>query len=247
MTKHTSRIRAQPNYLEYLMPCVESNLKRDVPEGHLLIQSRIPVRAIAIHLALMCIALGGCTAVSVKPVAAEQRIDHICIQENPRVQVADFVSVMQEGFKKHGISSQVVKGDAPAKCLFTSTYTARRSWDMAPYLSLAQIDIHRDGRPIASANYHLRAGGGLSLTKWANTRSKILPVIDELLRQLPPSSRVVDSVAVLPPAAEAKSQAAEQVSSELVRKLSELKDAHDAQLITDDEYNAKRKSLMDGV
>ncbi len=33
-------------------------------------------------------------------------------------------------------------------------------------------------------------------------------------------------------------------SSELARKLSELKDAYDAQLITKDEYEAKRKTLI---
>jgi hypothetical protein len=35
-----------------------------------------------------------------------------------------------------------------------------------------------------------------------------------------------------------------QLSGELARKLSELKDAFDAQLITQGEYEAKRKALI---
>jgi hypothetical protein len=201
-------------------------------------------------LAILCAALGGCTSVNVKPVSADHRIEHICIQDNPRVQVGDFVSVMQEGFQKHGITSHLFRDDAPAKCLYTSTYTARRTWDMAMYMTDAQIDILRDGRQIAFANYHLKGRGGLSLMKWASTREKILPVIDQLLAQVEPSSHVAAGRPGEPMAAPAaapavvSTTAANPPSSELARKLSELKDAYDAELITKEEYDLKRKALI---
>jgi hypothetical protein len=211
-------------------------------------RSRYPVKSVVVCLLILCAALGGCTSVRVKPVSADNRIDHICIQENPRVQVGDFVSVMQEGFQKHGITSQLFKENAPAKCRYTSTYTARRTWDMAMYMTDAQIDILRDGRPIASANYHLKGKGGLSLNKWQGTRSKILPVIDQLFAQVEPSDRVVATRPEEPASASALVTVAtvtpDPPSSELARKLSELKDAYDAQLITKDEYEAKRKMLI---
>lgn len=52
---------------------------------------------------------------------------------------------------------------------------------MKPYLSHAELQLHRAGQQVASAEYHLRGKGGFSLTKWAGTKSKMDPVIDELL------------------------------------------------------------------
>src|SRR3954470_6536041 len=118
-------------------------------------------------------AMTGCTSVRVQPVKAENRIEHICIEKNPKVEVGDFVTVMQEGFQAHGITSQLVLELVPADCHYTSTYTARRTWDMAMYMTDAQINILKDGRQIASANYHLKGEGGFALTKWAGTRAKI--------------------------------------------------------------------------
>jgi Short C-terminal domain len=199
-------------------------------------------------LLIVTFAVGGCTAVRVQPVSAEHKISHICINDNARVQVGDFVDVMQEGFQKHGITSQVITGTPPSGCAFTSNYTARRAWDLAMYMTDAQIDILQDGHQIASANYHLKGGGGLALNKWDNTRTKILPVIDKLLGQLTPASTIVmttnDAKSTVE-SSQVPSRPADPVSpSELSRKLSNLKDAFDAGLITREEYDAKRKELI---
>jgi hypothetical protein len=203
------------------------------------------LKGCAALLILSSAALTGCTSVRVNAVAAEHRIDHICIQNNPRVIVSDFVAVMQEGFQAHGISSQLVTTPAQARCLFTATYTARRSWDFATYLTEAQIDILRDGRQIASANYHLKGKGGFALNKWAGTRTKILPVIDQLLAHVNPGNRQVVAAGIAAAPLEKVSASSEQPSPELARKLAELKDAFDVQLITQEEYEAKRKSLIE--
>ena len=94
------------------------------------------------------------------------------------------------------------------------------------YMTDAQIDILRERQPIASANYHLKGGGGLDPDKWRTTRTKILPVIDTLLAQVWPSGHVVAG------------------NADLARRLSELKVAYDSQLITEQEYEAKRKELI---
>jgi len=207
--------------------------------------------ALAIRLLMPVIGLGtlgGCTSVKVQPVTASNRIEHICIQDNPKVQVGDFVQVMQEGFRKHGITSQLVRETVPAGCYYTSTYTARRTWDMAMYMTDAQIDIQKDGVQIASANYHLKGKGGLSLNKWAGTREKILPVIDQLFAQMTPTGRVVtaemNSAAAIRSTQSSPVAQVGQPGGELAQKLSNLRDAYDAQLITKDEYDAKRKELI---
>lgn len=130
---------------------------------------------------LITIALAGCTAMNVQPVDRAIGLEHACIQENPRVQVSDFVTVVRDGFDRHGISTEVISGNPPANCEYLLTYTALRSWDFSPYLSHAELRIEREGRQIAYAEYHLRGKGGLALNKWAGTRSKMDPVIDELL------------------------------------------------------------------
>lgn len=131
----------------------------------------------------VCIALCliGCTSVRVSPVASTARVTKVCIVNNPRVSVSDFVDVLRDGFDRHGIATSVVTGPTPSSCEVTLTYTALRSWDFAAYLSRAELRLWRNGRQIGSADYHLRSRGGLSLVKWRGTKSKMDPVIDRLL------------------------------------------------------------------
>jgi hypothetical protein len=123
----------------------------------------------------------GCTSVSVKPVAAGKELRAVSIVENPKVKVADFVDVLVAGFARHGINAKVVKTEDEAKNEYMVTYVAYRKWDMAPYLCDATINMTKDGQTVATATYHLMGGGGLSPAKWNGTKSKIDPVIDQLL------------------------------------------------------------------
>ena len=196
--------------------------------------------------ALLGASLTGCTVVKVQPIGANHRVENICIIQNPRVTVPDFVPVMQEGFSKHGITSEFVTNRAGGNCQYTATYNARRSWDFATYLSVAQISVQRNGQQIANANYHLRNKGGFALNKWASVRSKILPVMEELLAQLPKGSAMATGTA---PAAEQGTpvqltNADPPATTELAVKLAQLKDAYDAGLLTQEEHDAKRKELI---
>ena len=140
------------------------------------------VRRVARASVLACVvAAAGCTSVQVRPVDPAAQMLHVCIQDNPKVTIDDFVPVLREGFDRHAISTEVFGGNRPERCEYILTYTARRSWDMATYLSQASLRIERAGRIVASAEYHLRGKGGLSLMKWQGTKAKMDPVIDELL------------------------------------------------------------------
>lgn len=116
---------------------------------------------------LVTLALVGCTAINVRPLDRSVGLEHLCIHENQRVQVSDFLTVIRDGFDRHSISSEVFTGTPPASCEYLLTYTALRSWDMSPYLSHAELRIEHAGRQVAYAEYHLRGKGGLSLNKWA--------------------------------------------------------------------------------
>lgn len=129
--------------------------------------------------AIAIVAVSGCTAVSVQPLANKPQ--HMCIERNEAVIIADFVPVLQAGLKRHGMTS-TLHDVPPVSCSYVLSYTARRSWDMAPYLSTADLEIrNQQGRRVATAHYHLRGKGGLSLVKWASVKSKMDPVMDELL------------------------------------------------------------------
>jgi hypothetical protein len=136
----------------------------------------------AILFAALALCLSGCTAVSVRPVSVDEKITAVVIRTNPKVAVSDFLDVLVEGFARHGIAATIVPESADAKDAYVVTYVAYRKWDMAPYLVDATINIDKEGRRIAHAEYHLRGGGGLSLAKWDRTKTKIDPVIDELLQ-----------------------------------------------------------------
>lgn len=132
-------------------------------------------------LAVPLLLISACTSVAVKPMDTSTPVLHVCIQRNTAVQVSDFLQVLQDGFARNGVGTEIYNGNRPRRCEFVLMYTALRSWDMKPYLSHAELHLLRAGQEVASAEYHLRAKGGFSVTKWAGTQSKMDPVIDELL------------------------------------------------------------------
>jgi hypothetical protein len=123
----------------------------------------------------------GCTSIEVRPVTAGLNIGEVCIEENTAVIVDDFLPVVRDGFDRHGIATKVYPKPVPRECEYVLTYTAFKTWDMATYLHRAELRLERNGRMVGTATYHLRGKGGLSLTKWASTKEKMDPVIDEML------------------------------------------------------------------
>jgi hypothetical protein len=71
-----------------------------------------------------------CTSITVQPVDASAGLQHVCIKENPKVLVSDFVPVVRSGLSRHGISSRVYSDPLPEECEFILTYTALRTWDL---------------------------------------------------------------------------------------------------------------------
>ncbi len=179
-------------------------------------------------LAITLVALAGCTAVSVEPLA--EKPQHMCIKRNPKVIIEDFVPVLQAGLRRHGIESTLYDS-VPLSCSQIMEYTARRSWDMAPYLSTADLLIRdRQDRRLAKAHYHLRAKGGFSLLKWASVESKMNPVIDQLL------ARAV--VPAPPPALPQTPESARRMSQ--IEQLEALKATHPSY----EEYQRRYREIM---
>ena len=134
-----------------------------------------------LFIALLPFVAAGCTSVNVQPIDSGLNINYVCVEENTKVIVDDFLSVVRQGFKRHGIDTKVVSKPAPKGCEFVLTYTAFKTWDVGMYMHHAELTLEKGGHVIGSAEYHLNGKGGLSLMKWQSTKTKMDPVIDELL------------------------------------------------------------------
>ncbi len=125
-----------------------------------------------------------CTVIRVEPLKTSST--QMCIQENPDVQVEDFLSVVERGFARHGISTRRIQQSTDNACPMVITYTARRSWSVVTYLSLAELSIRdAQGQLLASAYYRFRGRGMLAVKKYQSTETKMTPVIDQLLAEVP--------------------------------------------------------------
>lgn len=127
--------------------------------------------------------LSACTSVRVDPVSytQQQNFQDVCIVNNTKVIVKDFVPTIQKRLMYHGVRSRVIDANATEFCQYRMEYTAKRSWDLAPYLSSAELRVYQNQAMIAQAEYHLRGQGGLALNKFSSVESKMNPVVDKLL------------------------------------------------------------------
>ncbi|MCJ8170385.1 Sbal_3080 family lipoprotein [Atopomonas sediminilitoris] len=174
--------------------------------------------------------LSACTAVQVQPLASAP--EQLCIKNNPKVQVSDFVSVMQSGFQRYGFNTQVVDNPSLSDCPYVVTYTARRTWDIVPYVSLAEIHIFNEQRrEVANAHYHLRGKGGFSLMKWQGTQAKISPVMDQLLSK---SSVLVTPIQPAQPTPTSSTGLSKEQQVEALRQ----------EKLSYEQYQARYKAIM---
>lgn len=129
-------------------------------------------------------ALCACTAIDVKPISGENKISHICIQENPKVIVRDFLPAIENILDSYLITSDVYSGRVPGDCEYRMQYVAYKKWDLATYLTDAEVKVYKQDQQIGYGLYHLRGGGGFSLMKWMGSKSKMTPVMDQLFSEV---------------------------------------------------------------
>lgn len=195
-------------------------------------------RRSALVLATLCLALTGCSITQTIDPIESTRASQVCVLDNPEIFMDEFRPEMQKQIEAKGIPTTVYKGDRPAECSHYLEYTANWQWDMAMYLTYAEMRVY-DHRGLAGqAVYDARRGGG-RLDKFGRTAEKIRPLIDQLF-----GSVTVGSTAV--PTSVSTNAAAEPANDKAAR-LQELQRLKDQGLITDDEYAAKRQSILEAI
>ena len=105
----------------------------------------------------------------------------VCIIENKSVKDG-FLSTYRRTLEAKGYSVKLLDPSASLnQCPMTSTYNASWRWDLALYMSLAEIKVYSDGKIVGEAKYDSTRGGG-NMGKFINAEGKI----NELVTQLYP-------------------------------------------------------------
>jgi len=136
-----------------------------------------------VALAIICSAvLVGCSITrTVRPIE-NASISELCIQENKDVLMDGFLPELQSQIQSHGIMTRVFQGPPPADCKHHLEYVANWRWDLAMYLSFAELRVYENKNLIGQAIYDARSGGA-SFDKFGSTSEKLKSLTDELFAQ----------------------------------------------------------------
>lgn len=192
-----------------------------------------------IMLLILTMFMAACTNVQVKEIDPSLQISHVCIQNNPKVLVAEFIPVVRNGFERHGITTEVYNKVKPHHCEYYLTYTALKDLNFAKHLHHAELQVYRGVNRIAYAEYRLTGKGGFSQNKWGSVESKMDPVIDQLLANYTPE-KVDANRKTIPDSFDST----DKEQGEKSKKLRELKGWFNEGLITEQEYKNEKQKVL---
>ena len=125
------------------------------------------------------LALSGCAIhQNVQPVE-QLASKEICIVQNPAVR-ATFLGVYERTLQQKGYAVRILPLNASLiECPITSTYTANWRWDMALYMSYAELKVYNNAKPAGQAIYDATRGGG-NMGKFISAEKKIQELTNQL-------------------------------------------------------------------
>jgi len=117
----------------------------------------------------------------VEPVPASETISQLCIKENTKVFMDDFLPEVRQQIEEHNIKTQIFSPES--HCNYVMTYDAQWSWDWfwtwSVYLSMAEFSVTKDDHQIGMASYTASLGPSAI----GRTKNKIRPLLIELFRK----------------------------------------------------------------
>lgn len=123
--------------------------------------------------------LSGCAIhQTVKPVERFEE-KQICIVENPAVRPGFLAAYRRVLTQKGYLVKQLSAAASLIECPITSTFTANWRWDLAMYMSYAEITVYNNGKPTGKANYDATRGGG-NMGKFIDADKKISELVNQL-------------------------------------------------------------------
>ena len=140
---------------------------------------------VSVFFAALTSVVGCAIQTAVRPLAPNRDVAEICILENPKVIIADFLPVLQEGIQRNGLRSKVYR-EVPSTCAYVLEYIAFQRWDFTPFMSEANINLYNAKELVGTVSYKLPSGifggGGVNPAKWNSTKEKLDPLLDELFQ-----------------------------------------------------------------
>ena len=124
------------------------------------------------------------SACSIKQVVEKAEIPKkklLCVVENKDVR-AGFLEEFKRVLNSKSIPYKMIsKYSTPSACEWTATYVARWTWDLALYMSYAEIKVFNNGRLDGKATYDSTRGSA-NMGKFIDAETKIRELMNELLQ-----------------------------------------------------------------
>lgn len=181
---------------------------------------------------LMALLVSGCSIKQqVDPASLNSALPpDICLIPGKGVREG-FTTAYGDALTNKGFSVRTLHAGAnPSQCPLSTTYTGNWSWDLALYMSYADIRVFERGQQVGKAVYDARSGSG-RLDKFISAESKIAELANKLF---PTGASGLGRVpAALPSAAQA------QVSKE--QQIQELSQ----QQLSYEEYQRRYQMIME--
>ncbi len=131
-------------------------------------------------LIIVCVILSACSIKQVVEKAEIPKEALLCVIENKDVREG-FLKEFKHVLNSKSIPYKVInESSIPAECEWTATYVANWTWDLALYMSYAEIKVFQNGNLDGKAIYDSTKGGG-NMSKFIDAKSKIRELMNELL------------------------------------------------------------------
>jgi hypothetical protein len=190
----------------------------------------------AFALAVLGLVLSGCSIKqTIDPIKTP--VSRVCVHENPKVLMDEFQPELEKQIQAKGFQTESYKDTQPNDCSHRLEYTANWAWDMAMYLTYADLRVFDRSGLAGKAIYDARSGGG-RLDKFGRTAEKIRPLIDELF-----GSATHGPIAVQPTTWESIVDS----QTDTAGRLRELDSLKEQALVTEEEYARKRQTILDQI
>lgn len=144
-------------------------------------QIRMMMKKILLAVITASVVMSGCSIQQTIEKAELEKEAELCIVENSAVRkgfLAEFKTVLTSMNIPHRM---VNASSIPASCEWTTTYVARWTWDLALYMSYAEIKVFRQGNLDGEAIYD-STHGGANMSKFIDAETKIRELVNELMQ-----------------------------------------------------------------
>jgi hypothetical protein len=200
-------------------------------------------------LGLVVLVVSGCSITQTVNPVGNLATSEVCIIENSQVREG-FLPELKNVLQTKNAQVYVLGSDATtSSCPIVLTYIARWKWDLAMYMSYAEINVYRDGQVVGNALYDATSGGG-RMDKFIDAEPKIRELVNQLFPSnfpdVPGSREVINGKATVHDSNSGDANNGETESKpDLYDELKKLDELRKSGILTDEEFDVQKRKLLD--